>query len=272
MNKILQNINYPLLLRKDNFITLNFNNYKLNSNPSISYTSENIYKLPFTFLNYSVTNPIYIGVLNMYDNNILKYYSIDTLINKSVLQNLGNYYAEKTIDDYSNNNLYINLTYKNFYDVLKFTKIFASNNITYKDSLTKYSDLYDTDFSKYIYRAKYNLTKTIINGESKIFYPIFSVESSHDDLECFVYIRNIPIYYKKFITSYHNNKYNYIFIYPEYLLTNQQQYIDSIQKIKFNYSENIVINYSYLKDQQLIPNITNKYTDMRNTFSNITYF
>lgn len=280
MNTIM-NENYPLLLNYDTYATLNFNNYNLNTNPTTDDNTKALF--PLSFLNRENTSPVYIGTLTYYGiSNKLTNVPIDMLINKSVIEDLVSWYNKQDPNNYTLNNLQFNLAYSNFYDALKFATV-ISNDVVATDinnDFTRFSKLYDLNYSKYIYRAKKTKSQEVFSGTLTTCIPIFSLKyEASTDIQAYVFIRNIPIPFKRFKTSENN----YIFIYPEYLLAQYKQYLDSFQKIVFTSTGNplepienkITIYYSNLEklgnNDNLVPS-SSVYTDARNTYSNKTLF
>ena len=266
---IKQNTRYPLLLRKDKYIKLSSSNYSLTASPSVS----NNFPLTLDWDTSLYDNNIYLGYFNdtsAADNNI------DLLVNSSNLENIKQYLSEQDNKDYTIDSLNFYLLYKDLNSAIKFTSILQSdiiyNNIN--NSMNKYKELYDIEYSKYLYRANRNNRLLVTSGElrmndSQEFISIFSVDTNNQNLECDLYIRNIPIPFKKWMSSVQNGLYHFIFIAPNYILKNYTQYIKAIQKIKFNDTSNIYINYSYLDKANTKLNEANiSLNKSANTFSN----
>ena len=279
MNTIM-NENYPLLLNYDTYATLKFNNYNLNTNPQIDDDTKALFSL--SFLNRENESPVYIGTLTYYGtSNKLTNVPIDMLINKSVIEDLVSWYNKQDSNDYKYtlNNLQFNLAYSNFYDALKFATVISNESVAtdINNDFTRFSKLYDLNYSKYIYRAKKTKSQEVSSGTLTTCIPIFSLKyEASDNIQAYAFIRNIPIPFKRFKTS----KNNYIFIYPEYLLAQYKQYLDSFQKIVFTSTGNplnpiedkITIYYNNLDNNNNLVPSSSACDDARNTYSNKTLF
>lgn len=281
MATTVMNENYPLLLNYNTYATLNFNNYNLLTNPEIDDDTKALF--PLSFLNRENESPVYIGTLTYYGtSNTVKNVPIDMLINKSVIEDLVSWYNKQDSDNYNYtlNNLQFNLAYSNFYDALKFATVISNDNVAtdINNDFTRFSKLYDLNYSKYIYRAKKAKSQEVYSGTLKTCIPIFSLNyETSDNIQAYVFIRNIPIPFKRFKTS----KNNYIFIYPEYLLSQYKQYLDSFQKIVFTSTgdpldpikdDKITIYYNNLDNNNNLVPSSSAYNDARNTYSNNTLF
>ena len=259
-----QNLNYPLLLNKENFATFSSTNYSVTTDATVTSNS-----FPFV-LDWGSTaydSKLNIGSINDTVNDTENSYNyIDLLVNNKTITEIANYINEQTNKDYTKDSLTYYLLYENLYSAIRFTTILNSQDIyeNVNNSLDQYNILYDTEFSKYLYRARKDKNIIIENGEyyfedSHEFVPIFSVVSSDPNLQCYLYIRNIPILFKRWLSSKKNNMYNYIFIAPNYILQKYSQFVTSIKKIKFMsgdniFNNNLTIFYSSLTESILLLN------------------
>lgn len=120
------------------------------------------------------------------------------------------------------------------------------------DLLTKYNTLYPLDgkqvYSYSVFRSGRGSELTLINSTNSYFNkvkgyiltkdgkayntPFIKAEGFSQNVSAFVVVRGIPIKMKRVETS-HDDKYNYIFSYPEYIL-NDISRLESIQMILFS--------------------------------------
>lgn len=243
------------------------------------FTDEN---LPETVAEYKFStennNVLYIGAFN---------YSFDEK-NQNTIDNIRNYSSLNSIEEYFSKNSGVETTSSDIfeyafnkgklYDIYPLLQQY-SDDLSIKSEYQNLDDLYDFDFSKFIYRASpnnslslNNLTEDIkINSDIslKSYYKsidnnnpgipsVFMYKTNNSDPKFFLSCRNIYIPCKRIQVSLNEGSYTFIFIFPEYMLKAG----DSLNGIKeiFYYSSAIfstedtpTIYYSYAHDSSLYP-------------------
>lgn len=207
--------------------------------------------------------------INNVDNirNSTELFNINILYSKNP-SNPGNTWLEY---------LFNNTALFNIYPVLQ---QFADAGESISDQYLNFADLYDFDFSKYIYRANPNNTLNFTNLNQDIYVntnitlksyseekiPVFMYKTTNPDIMFFLSCRNIYIPYKKILSAQINGEYTYIFIYPEYMFKNNtgntlhgMKEILEYSSAIFSTEKNVTIKYSYIKENELYPNEFNSY-------------
>lgn len=226
--------------------------------------------LPFLKLNAytsDLNKNIVIGSFRWYDeNNTSKVYTPDTFAFGNKLNKLAEIVNEQSDTDVYDTWAEKLVKHDNLYDLLDLLGKYDVEKDNIISTYNKYTDMYDYDFSNYIYRAKEEKINTYDDNNClTVKSPIFKVYTKNKDLKFNLIFRNIPIPMKKIeLSSFTKNSipmYSFVFIYPEYLFrqagTNElePEYILSLAYIEAeNNDPSDVIFYDYLNsDDELYP-------------------
>jgi len=290
-----QSTNFPFMLNYNSKTYINATSYDLSSNINNVFHitgSDNMYTQKYEFENLdwdsSVAANFQIANLYYYQNNQMVLLPLDMIINHTALNSMVEFYNShttptRTASEYIDN-YFIDIN--NSWDVIRIIKYLKfistiSTDIYDKFNNSKYSQLYNdkdsnVEFATKIYRSAPRHKATVTDGRIDSIIPIFKViNSENSDLKAYINIRNFKIPMKVVKTSTKDNKYNYIFIYPEYLIENYKQNRDAIRYIEFNNNPPSEVYFSYIDETAETPTVWNpkmsgtteiEYINLGNTF------